>query len=104
MEIDQRVVLLDLRVIPGDEAHSSRVRGQCIHLVDARRCSQAVLPIPQIKQLEFIGVAGRKLRTLEVDSPDPIALCPKKRNEMVSDKPACAGYQNLNRMAQCSFS
>ena len=64
MEIDHRVVLHGLRLIPGDEAHSSRVRGQCVYLVDARCCSQAVLPIPQIKQFEFIGVVGRKLRTL----------------------------------------
>ena len=85
-------------------AHAAHVCGQGVHLVDARRGPQAVLPIPQIKQLKFIGIAGIKLRGLEVDSPDPVALRPEKRNEVMADEPACAGHQNLNFVAQCVFS
>jgi len=49
----------------------------------------------QIKQLKFVGVAGTKLRRLQVDSPDPVALGAEKRNEVMTDEPTRAGDQNL---------
>ena len=64
---------------------------------------QAVLPRPQIKQVEFVGIAGTKLWRLEVNSPDPVALCPKKRNEMVTDEATRAGYQDPSRLTHCSL-
>jgi hypothetical protein len=40
---------------------------------------------------------------LQVNSPDPMALRPKKRNEMTTDEPARAGYQTPNLGAQFVF-
>jgi hypothetical protein len=37
---------------------------------------------------------------LQINSPDPMALRPKKRNEMTTDEPARAGYQTPNLGAQ----
>jgi len=40
---------------------------------------------------------------LQVNSSDPMALRPKKRNEMTTDEPARAGYQTPNPGAQFVF-
>ena len=41
---------------------------------------------------------------LQVDSPDPVSLRAKKKDEMVSDEATCASYQNANLTAQCDLS
>jgi hypothetical protein len=40
---------------------------------------------------------------LQVDSPDPIAVRPKKRNEMMTDESACTGNQDPNHITQFSL-
>jgi hypothetical protein len=40
---------------------------------------------------------------LQINFPDPMALRPKKRNEMTTDEPARAGYQTPNLGAQFVF-
>ena len=40
---------------------------------------------------------------LQINSPDPMALRPKKRDEMTTDEPARAGYQTPNLGAQFVF-
>jgi hypothetical protein len=56
--------------------------------------------LPQIKQFKLVGVAVTKLRRLQVDTPDPVALPVKKRNEMLTDEPSCPGYQDPHRISQ----
>src|SRR5436305_10400283 len=74
-----------------------------MHLVNSCRCPEAVLPLPQIKNLKFAGVAGTKLWMLQVHSPYPPALGPKRRNKMMTDKPTCAGYQHPSRITHYSL-
>jgi hypothetical protein len=40
---------------------------------------------------------------LQINSSDPMALRPKKRNEMTTDEPTRAGYQTPNLGAQFVF-
>ena len=59
MGIDQRVVMQDLGVMGGDEAHPAHIRSQAVDLVNAAGCLQAVIPAAQVEQFEFVRIRFR---------------------------------------------
>src|ERR1019366_2065456 len=94
MDVDQRVVVQDLRMMRGYESHTAHVGGEGIHFVDPASGSETVLPSPKIQQQELIGIALRILRRLLVDTTNPVSLLLQECDEMMSDEAARASDQN----------
>ena len=80
-----------------DEAHSSHIRRQSINFIDPTGSLQAVVPAPQIHDLECVRIRWRVLGILEVHATHPVALLFQERCQMVPDEAAGTGHQCPDR-------
>src|SRR4029453_7445305 len=87
MGADQNVVVENLRVMAGDEAHSPHVRSQCVNLFDSLRGLEALLSPPEAGKLEFVRDGRTVLRVLQIDSPHPVPLFLQKGDKVVPYEP-----------------
>ncbi len=94
MEVDQRVVVEDLGVVEGDEAHAAHIRGQRVHLIHTAGGLQAVVPPTEIQDLELVRVDIGVLGILDVDTTHPVALLLQAGHEMMTNESTGAGNQN----------
>ena len=76
------------RVIGGNKAHSAHVCGECIHMICIASRRKALIPAPEVSDLELIGVNATVLGILEVYATHPVATLLKVRNEVMSDETA----------------
>src|SRR2546422_5422768 len=94
MHVDQHVVVHNLGLVRLDEPDPAHVRGEIVDLRDTVRGPHAVLPAPQVEQLEFVGGTGLVLGRLEVHAAHPAALCNEALHEVMSDESASTGNQH----------
>ena len=94
VQVDQGVVVQNLRVVGADEAHAAHVSSEGEHRVDATRRLQRGIPSPEIEQFEFVGVDGRVLGNLEVDTAHPMPASLEFSDEVMADESSGAGHQN----------
>src|SRR5262245_47104874 len=74
----------DLCMVAGDETHASHVGGERVDLIDASGRLEAVVPSPQIEQLELVCIRGAVLGELDVHAAHPVALLLQEGDEMVA--------------------
>src|SRR4029453_13491171 len=87
MGADQNVVVENLRVMAGDEAHSPHVRSQCVNLFDSLRGLEALLSVPEVGKLEVVRDGRPVLRGLQIDSPPQAPLFLQKGEKVVPYEP-----------------
>ena len=92
MDVDQRIIMKNLRMVARDEAHAPHIGSQGIDLLHALRGLKAGLPAPQVKEGKFIRLGGRKLGVFEIHAAHPIALSLEEAHKMMADEPPGAGY------------
>jgi hypothetical protein len=75
VSVDQTVVAGDFRMLGGDETGSLPVNSLVVNLFDIpANGQQTILELPQIQDLEFVGVSGFAFRVLQVYPSNRIAL------------------------------
>ena len=75
MGVDQDIVSGYVGQVRGDVPDATHIGGELIDLVDAAaRRLQAVVPPPQIEQLEFIRGRGFVFGFFDIDAADPMAV------------------------------
>ena len=94
VEVDERVVPHDHGLVRLDEADAAHVGRERIDFVDAVCRAQAVLPLPQIEELEVMRGRRLVLRFLDVDAAHPISSRDKILCQVVTDESAGSGYEN----------
>src|SRR5262249_38842933 len=95
MDVDQRVVVKDLRVMRGDEAHPAHIGGQGIDFLDAASGLQASVPSTQVEKLELVRRGGFILGILDIDAPHPMSLSFEVRHQVVPDESSGTGDDYL---------
>src|SRR5262249_28504414 len=81
-------------VIGGDVANTAHVRRKVVDAVYVLSRLLAVLPKPQIEQLEVVGHAGFEFRCLNIDTSDPKSVRLQTPNQVVADESAGPCHQN----------
>jgi len=94
MDVDQRIVMQDLRVMARDKSHTTHICSQSVNLVNALCRPQTVFPASQIEKLELVGRRFAELRHFNVDAPDPIALALQICGQMAADETTRTCNQN----------
>src|SRR4051794_29982746 len=93
MDVDQRVVVHDQRLVGLDEAHAAHVGGEGVHMVDVLNRGLAVLPPAQIADDELVGLRLLVLRPLDVDPAYPETAVLERIGQMVTDEATCPSHQ-----------
>ena len=96
MAVDERVVARQKGVIGGDIADAAHIRRQLIDVVHAACGLQAALEMAQIRNHEFVGVAILELRPLDIHAPHPVALRLQPLDEVMADKAAGPGNNDVH--------
>src|SRR5690242_17021418 len=84
-----------------DEAHPTHVGSERIHMLDALRGLEAALPPTKVEQAKLIGIALGVFRMLDVNAANPVALPLQEGNQMMADKTAGPGDENLRSHCGC---
>lgn len=91
MRIDEDVVTRDIGEAGGDVADASHIGGQAVDVIDAAGGLKTIGPLPQIEQLEVVGVRGLELRLFEIGAAHPIAFELEPLHQVVADEPSGPG-------------
>ena len=94
VDVDQRIVVQNQRVMRADEPHAAHIGGQRVYLLDAARRLQAVLPAPQIQHLKLVGGGRRVFRILQVSAAHPVTSRLQIIHQVMADETAGTGHQN----------
>jgi hypothetical protein len=86
MQVNEGIVVEDLRMVGGNETHATHISSQGVYLIDTLRGLQAILPLPKIKQQKLIGIATPELGRFQIHTPDPVALTFKIGHQVVTNK------------------
>ena len=101
MDVHEQVVVQDLRVVGGNKPHSSHVGRQGIDLIHTARGLQAIIPAPQVEQLEFVSVLWAELRVLDVHSAYPVARFLQVCDQMMADETTGTGDKDSCSVRHC---
>src|SRR5690349_15695239 len=94
MQVDQRVVVEDLRMVRGDEAHAAHVGRHGVDLVDIASRAKAVVPAAQIQQQKFISRGRLVLGSLDVHTAYPVATFDQVLHQVVTDESTSSSNEN----------
>src|SRR6266480_1617127 len=94
MGVDQDVVPTDLGLVAVDEPDAAHVGREGVHLVDAASGDQAVVPPPEVQDLELLSRRRLVLRRLDVDATHAIPALDQKFRQMVPDESPRTRHQN----------
>jgi len=89
--VDQNAITSNLRVLGSDEANSSQV----VDLVDpSAHGKKSMIEVAQIQNLELVGVWGFALRSLEVNTANPVPFSPEPLHQMMTHESPSPGHEN----------
>src|SRR5277367_6721337 len=94
MNVDQRIVAKNLRVMRRDEPHASHVGGERIHLVDSVGGFQAVFPTTQIQLRKIVSCARLIFGVFQIRAAYPVALFLEITHQMVADEATSSRNQD----------
>src|SRR5262249_26312832 len=104
VEVNERVVEQDARVIGGDKAHAAHVGRQGVNMFDPLCCLQAVFPAAQVQEGKIISLGDGKFRMLEVHTSHPAAKALEVGNQMMPNKTARSRHQYARALLHVSTS
>ena len=93
VEVDQRVVAKDRRVVRRDVTHAAHVGGERVDVIDALGRLETALAVTQIEKQELVGLGIRVFGRLHVDTPNPVAALFERADEVVADETAGARHK-----------
>ena len=94
VRVDQDVVLRDVGEERGDVADAAHVGGEVVDLIDVASGGQAVFPHPQVQNLKIVGSGLLILRLLDIDPTHPMTIGLQLLDQMMTNEPTGASYQN----------
>ena len=99
MRVDQHIVVHDHGFVVLDVADAAHVGGEIVDFGASRapQRSLALLPPPQIQQLELVGRRRAELRVFEIDAPDPISIGLERGDEVVANESTGTGDNGPSR-------
>src|SRR5258708_37466200 len=87
---DEDVVAADAGEIRSNVDDAAHVGSEVIDFVDAAACGkQALIKFAAILNLEFVGWTGFVLRSLNIDTADPVTIGFQTADQMMPNKATC---------------
>src|SRR5258707_14235442 len=74
LQINERVVVKDLRVVTRNKAQAANIRVKGIDVIDAIGSLEAIFPPPQVEKFELVRRGFSEFRQFNTDSANPIAF------------------------------
>src|SRR5690606_36236769 len=101
VRVDEDVVTRNVRMVAGDVPDPTHVRGEVVDLVHAAGGHEAVVPAPQVEQLELVCGVRLELWFFDVGPPHPVAVRFQVLDQVMAYEAARAGDQSrlLHRMS-----
>jgi hypothetical protein len=94
VSVDQDVVARDTRQIGREVPDPTHIGRKVVDLIDAARCSQAIVPATQIEPFEIIR--GRRVHRLsDIDTPHPETIPLESSHQVLTDEATGSGNQDM---------
>src|SRR6266581_7897240 len=94
MDVDQHVVVHDLRLMALDEANPAHVCREVVDLLHAARGLETIRPPAQIEELELLSGRLLVLGKFDVDPPHPVPLGDEELRQVVPDEATSTGNEH----------
>jgi hypothetical protein len=80
VDIDEQVVMEDLRVVKSNKLHSSHIRGQRVDFIHSVCGLETIFLQSQVDQFEFISISWLEFRVFNICAAHAIAYFLKGRD------------------------
>src|SRR5262245_24760356 len=103
MQVNEGIVVQDLRMVGRNEPHAPHVSPQSVDLINTLGGLQTILPVPKIKQQKLIGSSRPELRGFQIYTPNPVSLTFEVGYQVMTNKASGSGNDNFTTVRHGRF-
>ena len=95
MKINEGIVVQDLGMVTGNEAHATHVSSQGVDLISTVCGLKTIFPSSKVKQQKLVGSREVELRIFHIHTPYPVSLTLEIGHQMMTNKATGSGDHSL---------